>query len=257
MRKNLEFRSSYFYDDPGMGSTLTMNPGLSDQIFNPSLKKVLNEKPVPGVFKNEFAVATAMSKTIGIALDDQLRAIAEPYTSKRLSSVINKNFTFDNGSLSLRKSGSELVGFEFDTSNRLIKNANINYCIRQGAQKGCQIIHIPAFIPAKVLKIPTGATNFKFCSRLIALSDCQPQSTGYDPVYGQENGKFAVYDSPMLPLLRIPTQPLTGQLVIPEVGYMQAFVTTLLIVAVKFYNYDHSKFTYLPQGSLMKIANIF
>lgn len=256
MKRNMEVRSTFLFEEAGMGGGLTIPTRISDKILGTPQRPIAVQEP-EGIFKNEFAVATAMSKTIYATLDDQMRSIVAPYTSKRLSSKINKSLSMENGSLSMEKNQTELEGFEFNTKNKFSKNADIKFCIKQGAQKGHQIIHIPAFIPAKSLTIPEGATNFKFCSRLIILSDCQTETMGYNLIYGGENGKYAAYESPMLPVLRIQTQPITAQLTIPEMGYIRSSTSTMLLFAVKFYNYQKSKFSFISEGSLMKIAKVF
>jgi len=119
------------------------------------------------------------------------------------------------------------------------------------------ILHFPAFIPEKTFKSPKGATNFKITARLIALSDYQfdQKAGGYKPVNKDLHGKFGTYESAMLPLLKIPTEPMTGMIsinnrIIPEGTGL------FLVMAVSFYRMDNRKFEHLSKESGMQIQKV-
>ena len=76
------------------------------------------------------------------------------------------------------------------------------------------ILHFPAFVPSRETKAPEGATNFKICARLIALSDFSFDNSAkaYRQLNKEYHGRYASFDSGMLPILKMPVDPITTQL---------------------------------------------
>ena len=156
MRRNLELRSTYHYQDSGMG-TLALDHQPTFKTEAVGVEETIITEPS---FKNEYAVATAMGKSICKSLSSDLKEIIESYASKKLASKINKSLRLDGNTLSIHQH-STIEGFEFNSSHKFEKGAKINPCVRQGANKGHVIVHFPAFVPAKCLNVPEEATNFK------------------------------------------------------------------------------------------------
>lgn len=69
------------------------------------------------------------------------------------------------------------------------------------------------------------------------------------------HGKFGTYDSAMLPLLKIPTEPMTGMIsidnrIIPEGTGL------FLVMAISFYRMENGKFVHLSKESSMQIQKV-
>lgn len=249
----LELRSTFQMTDQGLGTLSRRDDQRSYSPPSPQTTK--EETNVKKIYKkNNFGIATLISQTIFSLLDDDMRDIAASYASTKLSSLINNSIKGDI--ISLSKNQSDLEGFEFNTSSPFESGVGSKICLRNGAHKGHMIMHIPAFVPVKELKVPKEATNFKISARLISISDFEKSADHYTINNNSQHGKVGVYDSTMLPVLRIPTQPLTAQLSIPNIGNIKNNVTTLLILSIKFYNYRDSKFNLLADDGMMKIMKV-
>lgn len=164
MSRNLELRSTFQFSGEGLG---TLAQPQESRFTSPSQVSEAKES----INKNNFGVATLMSKTIFSSLDDEMREMTEAYGSKRLASIINKGFESLNNQLSLKNAVASLENFEFNSQNTFESGVSSKFCLREGAHKGHVILHVPAFIPEKELNVPADATNFKICARLISISD--------------------------------------------------------------------------------------
>lgn len=212
--------------------------------------------------QKEFGVASMMAKTLRQSLSSGMSEICETYVSGKLTAQFRNLAKMEEGKtgtrpLFLSKHGHLLNGFEFNTKAPYEKIFGAKYFVKSGSQRGQVILHFPAFIPEKTFKTPKGATNFKITARLIALSDYQFDHSegGYKPLNKDLHGKFGTYESSMLPLLKIPTEPMTGMIsinnrIIPEGTGL------FLVMAVSFYQMAEGKFDHLSKESAMRIQRV-
>lgn len=212
--------------------------------------------------QKEFGVASQMAKTLRQSLSTGMSEICETYISGKLTAKFRNLAKMEEGKtgtrpLFLSKHGHLLNGFEFNSSAPYEKVFGAKYFIKPGSQRGQVILHFPSFIPSKTFMFPKDATNFKITARLIALSDYQYDSSsqGYLPLNKDLHGKFGTYESSMLPLLKIQTEPMTGMVsidnrIIPEGTGL------FLVMAVSFYRYENGKFDHLNKGSGMQIQKV-
>ena len=222
---------------------------------NESYKELRNNQ-------KEFGVASMMAKTLRQSLSTGMSEICETYVSGKLTAQFRNLAKMEEGQtgtrpLFLSKHGHLLNGFEFNSKAPYDKIFGAKYFVKPGSQRGQVILHFPAFVPEKTFKSPKGATNFKITARLIALSDYQfdQKTGGYLPVNKELHGKFGTYESSMLPLLKIPTEPMTGMIsidnkIIPEGTGL------FLVMAISFYKLDNGKFEHLSKESSMQIQRV-
>ncbi|MFY0652038.1 MAG: hypothetical protein JXQ96_08405 [Cyclobacteriaceae bacterium] len=207
--------------------------------------------------KNKHSVASYFSKTIKDCLDSEMRDLIEPYATVRLTSLIRNAFSASD-QVSLNDGSSELENFNFNTSNPFKKTINSKVYIRGGSHNGYAILHVPAFVPANELNMPEEATNFKICARLISISDFELSNElkAYVPADIDSHGQLGSFETTMLPILRMQTQPITTQVCINKGKALEGNVHTLLIAAVKFYCYSNGKFTHLSDHGSMKVMKV-
>ena len=250
MSRNLELRSTFQFSGEGLGTLAQPK----EKILSP-LAPSPAEAP-ESINKNNFGIATLISKSICSSMDEEMISMFSSYTSKRLSSVINKGFGNGEEQLSIRSTAKELEKFEFNADNPFSSGVNSKFCLREGSHKGHVILHVPAFIPEKDLNVPADATNFKICARLISVSDFERNGEQATICNKAQHNKVGTYETTMLPVLRIPTQPLTAQLAIPNVIHLHSDVSTVLVIGIKFYSYKNSKFSFMPESGMMKIVTV-
>lgn len=247
------------YKIKGVDQTIIAKKG------GPSREEV-KTKPTYQELRNnqkEFGVASMMAKVLRNSLSDGMSEICETYVSGRLTAQFRNLAKYAEGKtgtrpLYLSKYGHHLNGFEFNTTAPYEQIFGAKYFIKGGSSRGHVILHFPAFTPDKTFKKPEGATNFKISARLVALSDYRYDSTEniYTAMNEDLHGKYGSYQSSMLPILKIPTEPMTAHLsiehqTIPENNAL------FLVMAVSFYRYENGKFEHLPKESGMSIKRVY
>ena len=214
--------------------------------------------------QKEFGVASMMSKVLRNSLSDCMSEICESYVSGRLTAQFRNLAKLEEGKTGTRpmvlsKHGHLLNGFEFNTTAPYNKIFGAKYFVKQGSRKGQVILHFPAFVPEKTFKIPKKATNFKITARLVALSDYTYDSreNTYRPRNKALHGKYGSYETPMLPVLKIPTEPMTAQVSIPMMKEIKEGIGLFLVMAVSFYEYENGNFRHISKESGMQIHQVY
>lgn len=232
-------------------------PTTKDVKEKPSYQKLRNNQ-------KEFGVASMMAKALRSSLSDGMSEICESYVSSRLTAQFRNLAKMEAGETGTRpmcisKHGHIFHGFEFNPDSPYKEIFGAKYFVRKGSRQGQVIIHFPAFIPEETFKTPKEATNFKITARLVALSDYEYDTieNSYHPKNKDMHGKFGSFESAMLPLLKIPTEPMTAQVSIPfapEIGEEMGY---FLVMAVSFFKYQDGTFSHLPRQSGMQIEQVY
>ncbi|MFT7031930.1 MAG: hypothetical protein ACJA2S_000426 [Cyclobacteriaceae bacterium] len=208
--------------------------------------------------KNKQAVATLITQTIKKSLDEEMIDLIQSYITVRLTSLIRNSFNVDK-LLSIGSKSSDLVGFDFNTSSLFKDTVNSKIFVRGGSHNGYAILHVPAFVPEFKLGIPDEATNFKICTKLVAISDFEysEEMKSYSPMNKESHAAYGTFETNMLPVLKMQTQPITSQICINRCEPLGQDVHTILVMAIKFYNHQKGKFTHLADKGTMKVMNVF
>jgi len=211
--------------------------------------------------QKEFGIASMMAKTLRQSLTSGMSEICETYVSGKLTAQFRNLAKMEEGKtgtrpLFLSKHGYLLNGFEFNSSAPYDEIFGAKYFVKPGSKRGQVILHFPAFVPSKTFKCPEGTTNFKLTARLIALSDYKYDvESGYVPVNEELHGRYGTYESSMLPLLKIPTEPMTGMVSIDD-RIIPEGTGLFLVMAISFYKYESGIFEHLSKDSSMQIQKV-
>ena len=204
-----------------------------------------------------------MAQTLLSNLSPELIDLCESYHCTKLTTKLKhltKQSSKENGIRSLLVSarGAKLSGFEFNNKAPFKKTLKAKYHVKQGSRRGQVILHFPSFIPDVALNRSEEATNFKISARLISLTDMDYNQSleKYRSVNPDINGLKGSFDSHMLPILKMPTDPITGQLSIdPQWVSVQAGL--FLLLSVRFYKYDKGRFIHLADEGSMQIKAVY
>lgn len=214
--------------------------------------------------QKEFGVASMMAKALRSSLSECMSEICETYVSGRLTAKFRNLAKLEEGTTGTRpmvlsRHGHLLNGFEFNTRSPYKEIFGAKYFVKQGSVKGEVILHFPAFTPVKAFEAPEGTTNFKIVSRLVAISDFSYDSVegSYKPSNEELHGAYGSFESPMLPLLKIPTEPMTGKVSLPNLKNVPAYMGLFLLMAVSFYKYENGNFQHLSKNSGMQIHQVY
>lgn len=230
----------------------------------PSAQQIKSQASYKELRKNqkEFGVASMMAKTLRKSLSRGMSEICETYVSGKLTAKFRNLAKMEEGEIGTRplflsKHGHLLSGFEFNPESPYDKIVGAKYYVKAGSKRGQVILHFPSFVPENTFKSPKGATNFKITARLIALSDYQydPTIQGYLPVNKDLHGKYGTFESNMLPILKIPTEPMTGMISI-ENRIIPEGTGLFLVMAVSFYIHKKGAFEHLRKESGMQIQKV-
>ncbi len=248
------------YKIKGVDHTIVAKKG------GPSAKQIKSKRSYQELRNNqkEFGVASMMSKVLRQSLSECMSEICESYVSGKLTAEFRNLAKLEEGKtgtrpMRLSKHGHLLSGFEFNTGAPYKKIFDAKYFVKSGSRKGHVIIHFPAFIPEKAFSRPDDATNFKINARLVALSDFtfNAEEKTYQPKNEDVHGMFGSYESPMLPLLKIPTEPMTAQLSLPNPSQVKGGIGLFLVMAISFYRYEKGRFIHLAKDSGMQIHEVY
>ncbi|PIB34598.1 hypothetical protein BFP72_03820 [Reichenbachiella sp. 5M10] len=197
-----------------------------------------------------------MSQTIHQGLGAELATMTSAYNTKKLASKINGAFD-ESSKLSLAHISEDLVGFDLNDEKSFDEHVNIKLCIKAGSHKGHAIFHIPSFVPNNDIEVPEGATNFKIAARLVSVSDYMRKSDAFEMISPNADGKRGSFQSPMLPILKTSTQPMTSQLRLMESGPLSQNAATVLVIGVKFYQYEEKRFVPMENEAMISIRKVF
>ncbi|MFT4834145.1 MAG: hypothetical protein ACI83W_002728 [Marinoscillum sp.] len=236
----------------------TANKDLSTSSKPNQLKPLKRQKNI-----REEAVATMMSNVLTSSLSEDMSEICKSFSSSRLTAKFKSIAECEKGMddarpLSISKHGHSLSGFEFNREAKYEDIFGAKYFIKVGSRKGQVIIHFPAFVPEHTFVKPEGATNFKINARLVAISDFQfnQDLNGYEALHEEHHGKYGSFESPMLPILKIPTEPMTTQVSLNEKDLPEE-IGLFLVMSVSFFHYDHRSFEHLSEHSGMTIKQVY
>jgi len=211
----------------------------------------------------EYSVASSLAKTVREALSPDMSSICESYLGTKLTSKIRGIARDADGKSGFRpfflsKFGSKLKGFDFNSEAPYRKVFKAKYHIKKGSRHGQVIVHFPAFVPDQDLKTPEKANYFKICSRLVALSDFSFDSVenAYRQLNKEYHGRYASFDSGMLPILKMPVDPITSQLSVDQRGLPED-TSLFLMMGVSFYTYEDGRFKHISKESSLHLEQVF
>lgn len=215
------------------------------------------------VLEKEFSVASSIARTVKESLTQDMSSICESYLSTKLTAKVRGLAKYSDGQSGFRpfylsKFGQKLRGFDFNTASPYRKVFKAKYYVKPGSRKGQVILHFPSFVPAKDMKSPDEATNFKISARLLALSDFSfDNSENVYRLLNQEyHGRFASYESGMLPILKIPMDPVTTQLSVDQ-KELPDNTSLFLLMSVSFYKHEDGHFDHFCKESCMHLEQVF
>lgn len=232
----------------------------------PSADRIRNDESYQELRNNqkEFGIASMMAKALRGSLSEGMSEICETYVSGRLTAQFRNLAKQEAGETGTRplypsKHGHLLNGFEFNTAAPYDEIFGAKYFVKPGSRRGQVILHFPAFVPDKTFKKPSEASNFKISARLVAISDYHfdENEKRYLPLDINCHGKFGSYHSNMLPLLKIPTEPMTAMISLDDVKQLSENTGLFLVMAVSFFSYKNGQFIHLPKESGMQIRRVY
>jgi len=204
-----------------------------------------------------------LTRELRCSFTNGMSNVCESYVSQRLKAKfrnIAKNGRQDVGhnTFLFSKYGEALNGFEFNRKHSFHDLFKAKYFVKNGSNRGHLILHFPAFIPKEKLTAPEGASHFKLFTQLVALSDFEFDSEqGYRPISEKFHGKKSEFYSQMLPILKIPIQPITSQLSVNNGMGVPNSSGLFLIMGIHYYRYQDCKYLPMSKESALEIVKVY
>ncbi len=204
-----------------------------------------------------------LTRELRCSFTNGMANVCESYVSQRLKSKFRDiaktgRQKAGHNAFLFSKFGEALNGFEFNSEHPFHDVFKAKYFIKNGSNRGHLILHYPAFIPREKLTAPKEASHFKLYAQLVALSDFEFDSEqGYRPVSKKFHGKKSEFYSQMLPILKIPIQPITSQLSVNNGMGVPNSAGLLLIMGVHFYKYEECKYVPMSKESALEIVRVY
>jgi len=268
MNENLELRKTALdnpkdwrvYKISGVERTIIARKGgptASDIKSKESYQELRNNQ-------KEFGVASMMARTRRMSMTGELGEICETYSSGKLTAKFRGLVKGVEGPTGRRpltpsKFGNQVEGFEFNPEFPFSNTFYPKYFVHPGQGRGHVILHFPGFIPEKSIAFPEDATHFKLTAKLVSISDFyfDEEDGSYRPCNPDHHGLTDSFESSMFPDLKIAIQPITAQLsIVPPKGLPEK-VGIFLLMGVKFYKYQNSRYTFVRNGSSCKVLKSF
>jgi len=247
------------YSIKGVDKTIIARKG------GPSAEQIKNADSYEEVrnHQKEFGIASMLAKTLRSSLSSDMSEICETYVSGKLTAKFRNLAKLEEGKTGTRplyvsKHGHLLEGFQFNPDRPYTNVFGAKYFVKGGSQKGRVILHFPAFVPEKTFLYPEGATNFKINARLVSLSDYMysEKENRYYPSCGDDHGKFGSYESQMLPILKMATEPITTHISANGGKSLAENTGVFLIMAIRFFRYENGHFKHFGKEGAMQIHKI-
>lgn len=204
-----------------------------------------------------------LTRELRCSFTNGMANVCESYVSERLKVKFRKiaktgRQEAGHNAFLFSKSGEILNGFEFNSEHPFHDVFKAKYFVKNGSNRGHLILHYPAFIPREKLTTPKEASHFKLYTQLVALSDFEFDSEqGYRPISEKFHGRKSEFYSQMLPILKIPIQPITSQLSVNNGMGVPNSSGLLLIMGIHFYRYEDCKYVPMSKESALGIVNVF
>ncbi len=209
----------------------------------------------------EFGAASALAKSIRMALIPPLSDVCEAYVSAKLTARLRNLAKSEKGeagtrSILLSQHGHLLEGFDFNVDYPFEAIFRNKIHAMQSSQKGKLIVHVPGYTPVDNLEFPENATHFKVYHQLCTLSDYVFNEENIIPIHPDFEGKIAVVESRLQPIGKMPIEPMTTQLSIEVEELYPQEVGCVLVSAIRFFKQVSNEFQPLKEGHSMQITKV-
>lgn len=229
--------------------------------------RIMNDRAFRRTRENmkEFTAAVLSASAFRVALGGLMKAYADNGMSNRLSKILGKVIRTSPGTrgerpMEISQNLDSLRGFELHDTDKFISACSFTgYNVVVNPARTSATWTIPVFDIDAFVGRPQGATHFKFCLALGALSDRIYNSamSNYVPASPAEDGVGAVvrsaafdYDTPMAAPIVITADLPVGTVMTPSAALIVG-------IGVEFYQDVNGTLNILASGNAMKVHDLY
>ena len=214
---------------------------------------------------NEFAGCATVGKSIRAGQAQLMKQMSDPQFTGRLTGIIKKINLEDQSeargvrAILITAVPQHLIGLNFNRNNTVEGSFSGKFETVANEARNSVTLTVEAFKPLEQLKVPAGATHFRFVNSISVISDYAYNAVTkvYEPIEPALNELSKVTYSDYIEIA-------SGEN--PEVSVVSALTGTptmtenaslLSCVGIEFYQKAGSEYYVFSVGNSMKIKNVF
>lgn len=214
---------------------------------------------------NEFAGCATVGKSIRAGQAQLMKQMSDPQFTGRLTGIIKKINLEDQSeargvrAILITAVPQHLIGLNFNRNNTVEGSFSGKFETVANEARNSVTLTVEAFKPLEHLKVPAGATHFRFVNSISVISDYAYNAVTkvYEPIEPALNELSKVTYSDYIEIA-------SGEN--PEVSVVSALTGTptmtenaslLSCVGIEFYQKAGSEYYVFSVGNSMKIKNVF
>jgi hypothetical protein len=214
---------------------------------------------------NEFAGCATVGKSIRAGQAQLMKQMSDPQFTGRLTGIIKKINLEDQSeargvrAILITAVPQHLIGLNFNRNNTVEGSFSGKFETVANEARNSVTLTVEAFKPLEQLKVPAGATHFRFVNSISVISDYAYNSLTkiYEPIEPALNELSKVTYSEYIEIAPGENSEISVVSALTETTTMTENVSLLSCVGIEFYQKAGTEYYVFSVGNSMKIKNVF
>lgn len=214
---------------------------------------------------NEFAGCATVGKAIRAGQSQLMKQMSDPQFTGRLTGIVKKINLEDQSeargvrAILITAVPQHLIGLNFNRNNTVEGSFSGKFETVANAERNSVTLTVEEFKPLEQLKVPSGATHFRFVNSISVISDYAYNSITkvYEPIEPALNELSKVTYSDYIEIIPGITPAVSIVSDLNGAPTMTSNVSLLSCVGIEFYQKAGSEYYVFSVGNSMKIKNVF
>ena len=214
---------------------------------------------------NEFAGCATVGKSIRAGQSQLMKQMSDPQFTGRLTGVVKKINLEDQSeargvrAILITAVSQHLIGLNFNRNNTVEGSFSGKFETEANAGRTSVTLKVEAFKPIEQLKVPAGATHFRFVNSISVISDYAYNSLTkvYEPIEPTLNELSKVTYSDYIEIVPGENPEVSVVSALAGTPTMTDSVSLLSCVGIEFSQKAGDNYYVFSVGNSMKIKNVF
>lgn len=214
---------------------------------------------------NEFAGCATVGKSIRAGQAQLMKQMSDPQFTGRLTGIIKKINLEDQSeargvrAILITAVPQHLIGLNFNRNNTVEGSFSGKFETAANEARNSVTLTVEAFKPLEQLKVPAGATHFRFVNSISVISDYAYNAVTkiYEPIEPALNELSKVTYSDYIEIAPGENPEVSVVSALTGTPTMTENASLLSCVGIEFYQKAGSEYYVFSVGNSMKIKNVF
>lgn len=214
---------------------------------------------------NEFAGCATVGKSIRAGQAQLMKQMSDPQFTGRLTGIIKKINLEDQSeargvrAILITAVPQHLIGLNFNRNNTVEGSFSGKFETVANEARSSVTLTVEAFKPLEQLKVPAGATHFRFVNSISVISDYAYNAVTkvYEPIEPALNELSKVTYSDYIEIAPGENPEVSVVSALAGTTTMTENVSLLSCVGIEFYQKAGTEYYVFSVGNSMKIKNVF